>query len=56
MSQVLAAAPNHAESSASAGANFGLSETLVSQFVLYKVLRRNGNVVEFNPSKIAVRY
>jgi ribonucleoside-diphosphate reductase alpha chain len=54
MSQVLSAAPTHAEPSASAGANFGLSETLVSQFVLYKVLRRNGNVVEFNPSKIAV--
>lgn len=35
-------------------AGFGLSDTLVSQFGLYKVLRRNGNVVEFNPSKIAV--
>ncbi|CAN5515884.1 ribonucleoside-diphosphate reductase subunit alpha [soil metagenome] len=54
MSQVLSAAPTHADPSASTGANFGLSDTLVSQFVLYKVLRRNGNVMEFNPSKIAV--
>ncbi len=35
-------------------AGFGLSDERIGQFALYKVLRRNGNVVEFDPSKIAV--
>lgn len=48
MTQVLTQTSPHVDSS------FGLSDTLVSQFGFYKVLRRNGNVVEFNPSKIAV--
>ncbi|MBX9672288.1 MAG: ribonucleoside-diphosphate reductase subunit alpha [Candidatus Obscuribacterales bacterium] len=47
MSQVLT--PTPAETS-----TFGLADSLVAQFVLYKVLRRNGNVVEFDPQKIAV--
>jgi len=49
MSQVLAT--THQVTDA---ASFGLNETTVSQFTLYKVLRRNGNVVELDPSKIAV--
>ncbi|MBN8659031.1 MAG: ribonucleoside-diphosphate reductase subunit alpha [Candidatus Obscuribacter phosphatis] len=48
MTQVLTAV-HHADP-----AGFGLSEERISQFALYKVLRRNGNVVEFDPSKIAV--
>jgi ribonucleoside-diphosphate reductase alpha chain len=47
MSQVLTPAPFETTS-------LGLTDSLVSQFALYKVLRRNGNVVEFDPKKIAV--
>ena len=48
MTQVLTAV-HHADP-----AGFGLSDERIGQFALYKVLRRNGNVVEFDPSKIAV--
>ena len=48
MTQVLTAT-HHADP-----AGFGLSDERIGQFVLYKVLRRNGSVMEFNPSKIAV--
>lgn len=48
MTQVLTAV-HHADP-----AGFGLSDERIGQFALYKVLRRNGNVVDFNPSKIAV--
>jgi ribonucleoside-diphosphate reductase alpha chain len=50
MSQVLATTTNALTEAGS----FGLNEATVSQFTLYRVLRRNGNVVEFDPSKIAV--
>lgn len=48
MTQVLTAT-HHADP-----AGFGLSDERIGQFALYKVLRRNGSVMEFNPSKIAV--
>lgn len=53
MSQVLTPA-SQTNTHGATTESFGLSEERLSQLVLYKVLRRNGNVVEFNPSKIAV--
>ncbi len=52
MSQVLATSTTTA--AVTEVSTFGLSDTTVSQFTLYRVLRRNSNVVDFDPSKIAV--
>ena len=49
MSQVLTTSPTLNDASA-----FTINDSSASQYAIYKVLRRNGNVVDFDPSKVAV--
>jgi ribonucleoside-diphosphate reductase alpha chain len=54
MSQVLATPNDTFDIAETAAVGGSSSEATAAQYALYKVLRRNGNVVDFDPSKVAV--